>query len=104
MPKVIDIKSKKPFKQTKFGDDDQIEWVVKEVVKVLKKADAKGFDAFNTSRGLAQLCVSYIHNTAPDTLSAQHLLLTTIGIELSQKIEERLEDRDEWKRIYQMVR
>ena len=95
MPKVIDIKSKKPFKQTKFGDDDQIEWVVKEVVKVLKKADAKGFDAFNTSRGLAQLCVSYIHNTAPDTLSAQHLLLTTIGIELSQKIEERLEDRDE---------
>ena len=104
MPKVIDIKSKKPFKQTKFGDDDQIEWVVKEVVKVLKKADAKGFDAFNTSRGLAQLCVSYIHNTAPDTLSAQHLLLTTIGIELSQKIEERLKDRDEWKRIYQMVR
>ena len=95
MPKVIDIKSKKPFKQTKFGDDDQIEWVVKEVVKVLKKADAKGFDAFNTSRGLAQLCVSYIHNTAPDTPSAQHLLLTTIGIELSQKIEERLEDDDD---------
>jgi len=95
MPKVIDIKSKKPFTQTKLGEDDQIEWVVKEVVKVLKKADAKGFDAFNTSRGLAQLCVSYIHNTAPDTLSAQHLLLTTIGIELSQKIEERLEDRDE---------
>ena len=95
MPKVIDIKSKKPFKQTKFGDDDQIEWVVKEIVKVLKKADAKGFDAFNTSRGLAQLCVSYIHNTAPDTLSAQHLLLTTIGIELSQKIEERLEDDDD---------
>ena len=95
MPKVIDIKSKKPFKQTKFGDEDQIEWVVKEVVKVLKKADAKGFDAFNTSRGLAQLCVSYIHNTAPDTLSAQHLLLTTIGIELSQKIEERLENRDD---------
>ena len=95
MPKVIDIKSKKPFKQTKFGDDDQIEWVVKEVVKVLKKADVKGFDAFNTSRGLAQLCVSYIHNTAPDTLSAQHLLLTTIGIELSQKIEERLEDDDD---------
>ena len=94
MPKVIDIKSKKPFKQTKFGDDDQIEWVVKEIVKVIKKADAKGFDAFNTSRGLAQLCVSYIHDTAPDTLSAQHLLLTTIGIELSQKIEERLEDRD----------
>ena len=95
MPKVIDIKSKKPFTQTKLGEDDQIEWVVKEVVKVLKKADAKGFDAFNTSRGLAQLCVSYIHNTAPDTLSAQHLLLTTIGIELSQKIEERLEDRDD---------
>ena len=95
MPKVIDIKSKKPFKQTKFGDDDQIEWVVKEVIKVLKKADAKGFDAFNTSRGLAQLCVSYIHNTAPDTLSAQHLLLTTIGIELSQKIEEILEDDDD---------
>ena len=94
MPKVIDIKSKKPFKQTKFGDDDQIMWVVKEVVKVLKKAGAKGFDAFNTSKGLAQLCVSYIHDTAPDTLSAQHLLLTTIGIELSQKVEERLEDRD----------
>ena len=94
MPKVVDIKSKKPFKQTKFGDDDQIMWVVKEVVKVLKKADAKGFDAFNTSKGLAQLCVSYIHDTAPDTLSAQHLLLTTIGIELSQKVEERLEDRD----------
>ena len=94
MSKVIDIKSKKLFQQTKLGDDDQIEWVVKEIVKVLKKADAKGFDAFNTSRGLAQLCVSYIHNTAPDTLSAQHLLLTTIGIERSQKIEERLEDRD----------
>ena len=93
MSKVIDIKSKKLFQQTKLGDDDQIEWVVKEIVKVLKKADAKGFDAFNTSRGLAQLCVSYIHNTAPDTLSAQHLLLTTIGIELSQKVEERLGGR-----------
>ena len=32
MPKVVDIKSKKPFKQTKLCDDDQIEWVVKEVV------------------------------------------------------------------------
>ena len=95
MSKVIDIKSKKLFQQTKLGDDDQIEWVVKEIVKVLKKADAKGFDAFNTSRGLAQLCVSYIHNTAPDTLSAQHLLLTTIGIELSQKVEERLGGRDD---------
>jgi len=93
MSKVIDIKSKKLFQQTKLGDDDQIEWVVKEIVKVLKKADAKGFDAFNTSRGLAQLCVSYIHDTAPDTLSAQHLLLTTIGIELSQKVEERLGGR-----------
>ena len=95
MPKVIDIKSKKPFTQTKLGDDDQIEWVVKEVVKVLKKADAKGFDAFNTIRGLAQLCVSYIHDTAPNTLSAQHLLLTTIGIELSQKVEERLKEEDD---------
>ena len=95
MPKVIDIKSKKPFKQTKFGDNDQIQCVVKEVVKVVKKADDKGFDAFNTSRGLAQLCVSYIHNTAPDTLSAQHLLLTTIGIELSEKVEQMLKIKGE---------
>jgi hypothetical protein len=95
MPKVVDIKSKKPFKQTKLCDDHQIEWVVKEVVKVLKKADAKGFDAFNTSRGLAQLCVSYIHDTAPDTLSAQHLLLTTIGIELSEKVEQMLKIKGE---------
>ena len=32
MPKVVDIKSKKPFKQTKLCDDHQIEWVGKEVV------------------------------------------------------------------------
>ena len=38
MPKVIDIKSKKPFKQTKFGDDDQIEWVVKRGDKGVKES------------------------------------------------------------------
>ena len=41
MPKVVDIKSKKPFKQTKFGDDVKLVGV-KRVIKVLKKLMLKG--------------------------------------------------------------
>ena len=41
--KVVDIKSKKPFKQSnKLCDEHQADWVAEEVCKVINKAMKKG--------------------------------------------------------------
>ena len=59
--KVIDIKSKKPFKHNKLCDEHQAD---------------------------------YVHDTAPDVLAAQHLITSTINLELERQLKERLEDKD----------
>ena len=94
MPKVIDIKSKKPFKRTKLCDEHQTEWVITELCKIINKAEKKKFNALSISVGLTEVTVNYVHDTAPDVLSAQHLLTTTINLELERQLKERLEDRD----------
>ena len=96
MPKVIDIKSKKPFKQhSKICDEHQTLWVVNELCKIINKAEKKKFNALNISIALAEITVDYVHEVAPDTLSAQHLLTTAIQKTLGDNMEKRLEDRDE---------
>ena len=95
MPKVIDIKLKKPFKQhSKLCDEHQTQWVIEELCKVINKAEKKKFNALSISVGLTEVTVNYVHDTAPDVLSAQHLLTTTINLELERQLKERLEDRD----------
>ena len=95
MPKVIDIKSKKPFKQTKLCDEHQTEWVINELCKIINKAEKKKFNALSIAIGLTEVTVNYVHETAPDVLSAQHLITSTINLELERQIKERMEDRDE---------
>lgn len=96
MPKVIDIKSKKPFKQSnKLCDEHQADWVSEEVCKVINKAIKKNIDLFNIAVGLTEVTVNYVHDTAPDVLAAQHLITSTINLELERQLKEKLEDRDE---------
>ncbi len=95
MTKVIDIKSKKPFKQhSKICDEHQTEWVVDELCKIINKAEKKKFNALSIAIGLTEVTVNYVHDTAPDVLSAQHLLTSTINLELERQIKERMEERD----------
>jgi len=95
MPKVIDIKSKKPFKQSnKLCDEHQAEWVCDELLKTLRKAENKKINPFYIAIALAETCVHYVHETAPDTLSAQHLLNRAIGCELDKQMEERLKENE----------
>ena len=95
--KVVDIKSKKPFKQSnKLCDEHQADWVAEEVCKVINKAMKKKLNAFNIAVGLAEVTISYVHDTAPDTLSAQHLLNSTIGLELDRKVKEKFEGKDDY--------
>ena len=96
MPKVIDIKSKKPFKQSnKLCDEHQTQWVIEELCKVINKAEKQKGNAFNIAVALTEVAVNYAHETAPDVLSAQHLITSTINLELERQLKERLEDRDE---------
>ena len=92
--KVIDIKSKKPFKHNKLCDEHQADWVSEEVCKVINKAMKKNIDLFNIAVGLTEVTVNYVHDTAPDVLAAQHLITSTINLELERQLKERLEDRD----------
>ena len=96
MTKIIDIKPKKPFKQSnKLCDEHQADWVSEEVCKVINKAMKKNIELFNIAVGLTEVTVNYVHDTAPDVLSAQHLLTTTINLELERQLKERSEDRDD---------
>ena len=42
------------------------------------------------------MTISYVHDTAPDTLSAQHLLNSTIGLELDRQVKEKFEGKDDY--------
>ena len=55
----------------------------------------KNIDLFNIAVGLTEVTVNYVHDTAPDVLAAQHLITSTINLELERRLKERLEDRDE---------
>lgn len=95
MPKVIDIKSKKPFKQhSKIYDEHQTEWVVNELLKIINKAEKKNFNPLSIAIGLTEVTVNYVHESAPDVLSAQHLITSTINLELERQMKERMEERD----------
>ena len=93
--KVIDIKSKKPFEHNKLCelcDDHQTEWVVKELCKVINKAEKQKGNAYNIAFAFTQVTVDYVHETAPDTLAAQHLLTTVIQKTLEDNLQKRLND------------
>ena len=92
--KVIDIRTKKSANLITQSDEDQANWVVNELCKVINKAEKKKLNALNISIALAEVVVDYVHEVAPDTLSAQHLLTTVIQKTLGDKMEKRLEDRD----------
>jgi len=92
--KIIDIKSKKPLEHNKLCDEHQTEWVVDELCKIINKAEKKKFNALSIAIALTEVAVNYVHETAPDVLAAQHLITSTINLELERQIKERLEDRD----------
>ena len=92
--KVIDIRTKKSSNIITQSDEDQANWVVNELCEVINKAEKKKLNALNISIALAEVVVDYVHEVAPDTLSAQHLLTTVIQKTLGDKMEKRLEDRD----------
>ena len=93
--KVIDIRTKKSANLITQSDEDQVNWLVNELCGVINKAEKKKFNALNISIALAEVVVDYVHEVAPDTLSAQHLLTTAIQKTLGDKMEKRLEDRNE---------
>ena len=65
--------------------------MINELCKIINKAEKKKFNALSIAIGLTEVTVNYVHETAPDVLSAQHLITSTINLELERQIKERME-------------
>ena len=89
------MRTKKSNSLKTQNDEDQANWVVNELCKVVDKAQERKINALNVSIALAEFTVDYIHRVAPDTLAAQHLLITAIQSTLEYNLQKRLRDRND---------
>ena len=91
---VIDFKTKKKTKVTDAKFDVDI--VAKDLEKVINKHIKRKTHGFDIACALADVSAQFIHDTAPSTASAQHILLTAIQQPLQETIEyEKGELKDE---------
>ena len=84
---VIDFKTKKK-KKTKVTDVKlDIDIVAEDLEKVINKHIKRNVKGFDIALALADVSVQFIHDTAPSTASAQHMLLTAMNHTLHEEIK-----------------
>ena len=64
------------------------DWVSDEITKVINKSFNKKIDALNIAIALTDVTVQFVHDFAPNTANAQHLLLTAIQQEMEMQMDE----------------
>ena len=91
---VIDFKTKKMLsnhrkKQKEKVTDAEfdVDIVAKDLEKVINKHIKRKTHGFDIACALADVSAQFIHDTAPSTASAQHILLTAIQQPLQEAIE-----------------
>jgi len=100
---VIDFKTKrmlskhrKKQKEKVIDAEFDVDIVAKDLEKVINKHIKRKTHGFDIACALADVSVQFIHDTAPSTASAQHILLTAMQQPLQETIEcERGELEDE---------
>ena len=103
MTEVIDFKTKrmlskhrKKQKEKVIDAEFDVDIVAKDLEKVINKHIKRKTHSFDIACALADVSVQFIHDTAPSTASAQHILLTAMQHPLQETIEcERGEYEDE---------
>ena len=94
---VIDFKTKKKKKAKVTDVKLDIDIVAEDLEKVINKHIKRNVKGFDIALALADVSVQFIHDTAPSTASAQHMLLTAMNHTLHEEIEyEKGELEDEW--------
>jgi hypothetical protein len=84
---VIDFKTKKK-KKTKVTDAKfDMDIVAEDLAKVINKHIKRNVKGFDIALALADVSVQFIHDIAPSTASAQHMLLTAMNHTLHEEIE-----------------
>jgi len=87
MTEVIDFKTKKK-KKTKVTDAKfEMDIVAEDLAKVINKHIKRKTHGFDIACALADVSVQFIHDTAPSTASAQHIILTAMQRPLQEAIE-----------------
>ena len=87
MCEVIDFKTKKK-KKTKVTDAKfDMDIVAEDLAKVINKHIKRKTHGFDIACALADVSVQFIHDTAPSTASAQHIILTAMQQPLQETIE-----------------
>ena len=83
---IIDFKSKK--KLLKETEECEADWVSDEIAKVINKSFNKKIDALSIAIALTDVTVQFVHDFAPNTANAQHLLLTAMQQEMEMQMDE----------------
>ena len=89
---VIDFKTKKKKKSKVTDAKFDMDIVAEDLEKVINKHIKRNVKGFDIALALADVSVQFIHDTAPSTASAQHMLLTAMQQPLQQTIEGEYED------------
>lgn len=84
---VIDFKTKKKKKAKVTDVKLDIDIVAEDLEKVINKHIKRNVKGFDIALALADVSVQFIHDTAPSTASAQHMLLTAMNHTLHEEIE-----------------
>ena len=91
---VIDFKTKrmlskhrKKQKEKVIDAEFDVDIVAKDLEKVINKHIKRKTHGFDIACALADVASQFIHDTAPSTASAQHILLTAIQQPLQEAIE-----------------
>ena len=99
MTEIIDFKTKrmlskhrKKQKEKVIDAEFDVEIVAKDLEKVINKHIKRKTHGFDIACALADVSVQFIHDTAPSTASAQHIILTAMQQPLQEIIEGEYQD------------
>ena len=97
MTEVIDFRTKRMLanhrrKQKIKEKINNCDWVSDELVKVINEHIKRKTHSFDIACALADVSVQFIHDTAPSTASAQHILLTAMKDHMEIQMHEEYED------------
>ena len=87
MCEVIDFKTKKKKKTKVIDAEFDVDIVARDLEKVINKHIKRKTHGFDIACALADVSVQFIHDTAPSTASAQHIILTAMQQPLQETIE-----------------
>jgi hypothetical protein len=89
---IYDIKSKKKFKDTNVHVEEQLEWVVTELEKVVNKAMQKKFSPLTVATALSEVATDMSYDFAPNPNQAMLVLMSAIQSRLEFEVEEEMRD------------